>query len=157
MTRRFSRERRRGSAATESAVVLPTLFFLILSTVVGGYGVFRYQQISMLAREGARYATVHGGRYQQETGNPAATQQNIYNTIVPFASGLDLSQLSVKVSWTINNMPYSVNNPSSPHNGDYVTPTNNTVTVTVSYNWFPEVYLIGPIVLSSTSTMPMSY
>jgi len=29
--------------------------------------------------------------------------------------------------------------------------------VTVSYNWFPEVFLIGPLVLSSSATMPMSY
>ena len=151
MTRRFSSHRRRGSVATESVVVLPTLVFLILSIVVGGYGVFRYQQIAMLAREGARYASVHGGQYQQETGNSAATPQDVYNNaIVPFATNLDLSQLSYSVTWNANNMPYSVSN-------DYETPTNNTVTVTVHYNWFPEAYLIGPIVLSSTSTMPMSY
>ncbi len=151
MTRRLALQRRRGSLTTESVVVLPTLLFLIIATVVGGYGIFRYQQIAMLAREGARYASVHGGQYQQETGNSAATPQDIYNNaIVPFATNLDLSQLSYSVTWNANNMPYSVNN-------DYETPTNNTVTVTVRYNWFPEAYLVGPIVLSSTSTMPMSY
>jgi Flp pilus assembly protein TadG len=141
---------RSGFVATESVVVLPTLIFLILATVVGGYGVFRYQQLSMLAREGARYASVHGGQYQLETGYPAATAQDIYNNaIVPLAT-LDLSQLTYSVSWNADNMPYSVK-------GDYETPTNNTVTVTVYYNWFPELYLIGPIKMSSTSTMPMSY
>lgn len=143
---------RSGFVATESVVVLPTLFFLILATVVGGYGIFRYQQLAMLAREGARYATVHGGQYQQETGNPAATAQDIYNNaVVPMATNLDLSQLSCTVSWNADNMPYNMNS------GDYETPTNNTVTVTVNYKWFPELYLAGPIYLSSTSTMPMSY
>jgi Flp pilus assembly protein TadG len=151
MTRQLALQRRRGSLTTESVVVLPTLLFLIVATVVGGYGIFRYQQIAMLAREGARYASVHGGQYQQETGNSAATPQDIYNNaIAPFATSLDLSQLSYSVTWNANNMPYSVNN-------DYETPTNNTVTVTVRYNWFPEAYVVGPIVLSSTSTMPMSY
>lgn len=147
---RSLKPRRLGFVATESVVVLPTLIFLILATVVGGYGVFRYQQLSMLAREGARYASVHGGQYQLETGYPAATALDIYNNaIVPLAT-LDLSQLTYSVSWNADNMPYSVN-------GDYETPSNNTVTVTVSYKWFPELYLVGPITMSSTSTMPMSY
>ncbi len=145
------RRRRSAFAMTESALVLPILMFLILATVVGGYGIFRYQQIAMLAREGARYASVHGGQYQQETGNTAATAQDVYNNaIAPLATSLDMSQLSSTVSWNASNMPYSVSS-------DYETPTNNTVTVTVTYNWFPELYLVGPITLSSTSTMPMSY
>ncbi len=150
MARRFA-SRRGAGVATESVVVVPVLLFLILATLAGGYGVFRYQQIALLAREGARYASVHGGQYQLETGNPAATPQDVYNNaIVPYAVNIDLSQLSYTVTWNTNNMPYSVNS-------DYEKPINNTVTVTVNYNWFPEAYLIGPIVLSSTSTMPMSY
>jgi hypothetical protein len=137
--------------ATESVVVVPVVVFFILATLVGGYGVFRYQQIALLAREGARYASVHGGQYQLETGNTAATPQDVYNNaILPYAVNLDLSQLSYAVTWNSSNMPYSVSS-------DYEKPTNNTVTVTVTYNWFPEAYLVGPIVLSSSSTMPMSY
>ncbi len=33
----------------------------------------------------------------------------------------------------------------------------NNVTVTITYKWMPEFYLIGPINLSSTSTMAVSY
>jgi hypothetical protein len=29
--------------------------------------------------------------------------------------------------------------------------------VTVTYPWIPDLYLVGPINLSSTATMPMSY
>lgn len=150
MTVRFAR-RRRGSVTTESIVAVPVLVFLILAILVGGYGVFRYQQIALLAREGARYASVHGGQYQLETSNAAATPQDVYNNaIAPYAVNLDMSQLSYSVTWNANNMPQSVNS-------DYEAPTSNTVTVTVKYKWFPEAYLVGPIVLSSTSTVPMSY
>jgi Flp pilus assembly protein TadG len=151
MIRRLSSQRRRGSLSVESVVTIPVLLTLILAILVGGYGVFRYQQIAMLAREGARYASVHGGQYQVETGNTAATPQDVYNNaIVPYAVNLDLSQLSYTVTWNSSNMPYSVNT-------DYEAPTNNTVTVTVNYKWFPEALLVGPIVLSSSSTIPMSY
>ena len=151
MLRRTLSRGRPAFAATESLVVLPVLMFLILATVVGGYGVFRYQQIAMLAREGARYASVHGGQYQQETGKTAATSQDVYdNAISPYATSLDMTQLSYSVTWNGSNMPYTIN-------GDYEKPTNSTVSVTISYKWFPELYLVGPITLSSTSTMPMSY
>jgi Flp pilus assembly protein TadG len=142
---------RAGFAATESVLVLPVLSAVILGTVIGGYGIFRYQQIALLAREGARYASVHGGQYQQETGNAAATPQDVYNNaILPFATNLDLSQLSYSVTWNTSNMPYHTT-------ADYEKPMANTVTVTVSYKWFPEAYFVGPITLSSTSTVPMSY
>ena len=151
MLRRTLQLPRPAFAATESLVVLPVLMFLIISTVVGGYGVFRYQQIAMLAREGARYASVHGGQYQQDTGKSAATAKDIYNNAIsPYATSLDMSQLSYAVSWNSSNMPYAMT-------GDYEKPTNSTVSVTVTYKWFPEIYLVGPITLSSTSTMPMSY
>ena len=151
MFRPYGNRPRAGFAATESVLVLPVLSAVILGTVIGGYGIFRYQQIALLAREGARYASVHGGQYQQETGNAAATPQDVYNNaILPFATNLDLSQLSYSVTWNTSNMPYHTT-------ADYEKPMANTVTVTVSYKWFPEAYFVGPITLSSTSTVPMSY
>ena len=149
MTRRPAA--RRGATLVESAFVLSVLFFLLLAVVVGGYGVLRYQQLAMLAREGARYAAVHGGQYAQETGNPAATAADVYkNGMLPYAVDLDPAHLSYTVSWDTDNMPYHMSD-------DYEKPVANTVTVTVRYTWVPELYLVGPITLTSTSTMPMSY
>jgi Flp pilus assembly protein TadG len=151
MIPRFRVRRRTGFAATESVVVLPILMLFIIGTVVGGYGVFRYQQIAVLAREGARYASVHGGQYELDTGNAAATPQDVYNNVIaPLATSLDLSQLTYSVSWNRDNTPYTMS-------GEYEKPTSNTVTVTINYNWVPELYLVGPIKLTSTSTVPMSY
>jgi hypothetical protein len=113
--------------------------------------VLRYQQLALLAREGARYAAVHGGLYAQETGNPAATADDVYqNAILPYAVNLDPAHLSYTVTWDADNMPYHMT-------ADYEKPVANTVTVTVRYTWLPEVYLVGPITLSSTSTATMSY
>jgi Flp pilus assembly protein TadG len=145
------RRKRRGTTTVEFAVTCPIAFFLILATIVGAMGVFRYQQVAQLAREGARWASVHGGEYAEQTGNPAATPEDIYNqAILPFASTLDPSYLSYQVTWDRNNFPLWVDE-------DYERPTGNTVTVTVSYQWMPELILVGPIVLTSSSTSQMYY
>ncbi|MCI0358784.1 MAG: pilus assembly protein [Planctomycetaceae bacterium] len=143
--------RRRGVTTVEFAIVCPIAFFLIFATIVGGLGVFRYQQVAGLAREGARWASVHGGLYEQETGNPAATPADVYNqAILPRATALDPNHITYSVTWDQNNFPLWVDE-------DVAHPTGNTVTVTVNYEWFPEMYLIGPYTLTSTSEVQMYY
>jgi len=148
---RSSNQRRRGVTTVEFAIVCPIAFFLIFATIIGGLGVYRYQQVAALAREGARWAQVHGGQYEQETGNPAATPEDIYNeAILPRAVALDPDRLTYTVNWDVNNFPLAVHE-------DYETPIGNTVTVTVNYQWFPEMYLVGPYTLTSTSVAQMMY
>ena len=69
---------RRGAAAVEFAVISPVVFFFLIALVVGAFGVFRYQMVSSLAREAARYASVRGYKYSQVTGQPAATPTDVY-------------------------------------------------------------------------------
>jgi Flp pilus assembly protein TadG len=146
-----SRNRRRGATTVEFAVACPIVLFVIFAIIVGSLGVFRYQQVATLAREGARWASVHGGQYQQETKQPAATADVIYTKAMqPLAIALKPERLSYGVTWDESNMPLSVHE-------DYSTPTGNTVTVTVSYQWLPEMYVAGPLTLTSTSTAQMSY
>ena len=47
--------RRRGTTTLEFAITCPIVFFLVFAIIVGGLGVFRYQEVAALAREGARY------------------------------------------------------------------------------------------------------
>jgi Flp pilus assembly protein TadG len=149
--RRRTRTNRRGAATVEFAICCPVVLFLLFATMVGALGVFRYQQTAELAREGARYACVRGGQYALETGNPAATPQDVYtNAIQPIALGMDPNRLSYQVTWDESNMPLDASDSVG-------TPTGNTVTVTVSYQWFPELILVGPYTLSSTSTAQMVY
>jgi Flp pilus assembly protein TadG len=141
MLRRANAKRRVGGTVVEAAIIYPVTFMLILGVISGGMGIFRYQEVASLAREGSRWASTHGSQYAQDTGKPAATAQAVYNNaILPKAFGLDVTKLSYTVTWNPNNQP-----------------PNSTVTVKVSYQWSPEVFLLGTFTLSSTSTMPMMY
>src|SRR5262245_15833665 len=103
--------RRRGTTTVEFAIACPIVFFLIFATIVGGLGVFRYQQVAAVSREGARYASLHGTQYEEETGKPAATATDIYdNAILPAAVGLDPSAVVYTVTWDKNNQPLYVDN-----------------------------------------------
>jgi Flp pilus assembly protein TadG len=160
------KNRRCGVNLVETAIVLPITFFLLMGLVIGATGIFRYQEVAHLAREGARYASTHGGRYQADgiatsTGVPAISASTDLQT---YLSGetvmLDPSLLQVTVTWTgagsvtpANSPTYADPNSSPP--GENV--IQNYVIVTVSYQWLPELYLVGPITLTSTSEMPMSY
>src|SRR5690242_7448477 len=92
--------RRRGTHAIECAVVFPLIFMLLLGLIVGSLGVFRYQEVASLAREGARWASVRGSEYQQMTGKPAATAADVFNNAIsPRAVILDPSRLNYTVTW----------------------------------------------------------
>jgi Flp pilus assembly protein TadG len=137
---RSSDHRRSGIVVLEMAIVLPILCLFFIGTISIGMGIFYYQQVASLAREGARYATVHGAEYAIETGAAAATSDTIRsNAVLPLATGLSSSKLTVTAS-------------PSP-----VGLQGTRVQVTVSYQWTPIKYVVGPITLSSTSEMVVAY
>jgi Flp pilus assembly protein TadG len=149
--RRVTAASRRGTTVVEFAIVCPIAFFLIFATIIGAIGTLRYQQVATLAREGSRWACVRGGQYAEETGKPAATAADVYaNAIEPRLVGLRPDNLSYEVTWDRDNWPLSVVS-------DYSHPIGNTVTVTVTYEWFPNLILAGPISLTSSSTAQMAY
>jgi Flp pilus assembly protein TadG len=136
----------------EFAVVGSATFLILLGLLIGGLGIFRYQQVARLAQDASRWASVRGTQYAQDTKNPAATAQDVYNqAIAPSATGLDLSQLTYSVTWNASNSPYQ----SSIVNGQQVK-VANTVTVTITYQWIPEA-LFGGITLGSSSVSVMYY
>jgi Flp pilus assembly protein TadG len=138
----------------ETALVIPAVLMFTLGMVIIGMGIYCYQQVATLAREGARYASVHGTQYAADTGNSAATASDVYNNAIkPMAVGLNAKYLSYTVGWNTTNSPTSYNPNSTPPGA----PIGNTVSVTVTYQWTPELFLTGPINLTSTSVMPMSY
>jgi Flp pilus assembly protein TadG len=148
---RHSATPRRGATAVEFAVVGPIVLFVLIALVVGGMGIFRYQEVAALARESARYASVHGTQYQQDTGQPAATSQEIYNNVIVAQNvSLDLSQLNYAVTWNSDNKPYHTQIVSGN-----VVPVTNTVQVTITYQWIPEIFL-GGVTLTSTAVTPMA-
>ena len=146
------RQVRRGATIVEMAFIAPVTFFLLVGIVVGGIGIFRYQEVSSLARQSARYASVHGTQYAADTGNAAATPTDIYNNVIAAENvSLDPSAVTYSVTWNSNNAPYH----TTIVNGS-LTPVTNTVTVTITYQWIPEA-LFGGVTMSSTAVTPMSH
>jgi Flp pilus assembly protein TadG len=145
-----TRVRRRGATVVEVAAVAPVLLLLIFGFIVMGLGVFRYIQVASLAREGARHAAVRGADYAKETNQPAATADSILKEVVlPRAAGFDPSRMSCAVTWDQSNAPRRMN-------ADKTT-TMNTVSVTVTYVWRPEIAYFAGVTLTSKSTVPMSH
>jgi Flp pilus assembly protein TadG len=164
--------KRRGAHAVECAIVLPVVIFLILFILVGGLGVFRYQEMASLSREAARFASTHGGQYLKENiqGIQSGTLPNptkayiINNTVLPKAYWLDPSQLQVSIKFNTPSGSFDWDDTAS--NGyrwpqtivtGQQTSIVNTVSVTVTYAYTPELSIWGPYTLTSTSVMPMSY
>jgi hypothetical protein len=115
-------------------VVYSITLLLTMGTVIAGMGVYRYQQISLLAHECARWAAVHGSTYQSEQSKSAPTNQDLYtNVISPNMVLLDSTQLTYSLSTS-----------------------SNMATVTITYNWVPEGLFSG-ITLSSTAVVPITY
>jgi hypothetical protein len=125
--------------------------FLLIGLVVAASGVFNYQEVSFLAREGARYASTHGAQYRSDAGLPAGTASDwsndiVANGITPKNVTLDASKLTVTCSW-----PPVINQPDHPDNWP-----GSKCTVTVTYKWIPSLYLVGPYNLTSTAELPIT-
>src|SRR5919202_7155603 len=101
---RLQRHARTGATTVETAMVCSVTFLLVFGLLIGGLGVFRYQELASLARRAARYASVHGKGYARDTGKPAATPTDIYNNVIAaYAVSLDLSRLTYSVTYNTDN------------------------------------------------------
>jgi Flp pilus assembly protein TadG len=143
MISKRNRPDRRGAAALEAAVVYPVAMLLLIGTVVVGIAVFRYEQLQALAREGARYASVHGPTYASEQNSSYATSSTVLTYVETMTAGIQPNSLSCTVTWA----------PNPP-----TTSTPSTVTVQLSYSWSPEGFLPPQAVsMTASSTMPVTY
>src|SRR5208337_4449462 len=153
--RRTPNPPRRGVQAVEAAIVLPVVMMLILGTFSTAMGVYYYQLVATLAREGARYASVHGSQYVQPPpvgygGTPVQASDIYINAIKPMAVGLNLSNLTYQVQWgTYDAVGESwVWNSWVTSSTSFTTsPPGYGVQVTVTYKWTP----VFPLNLTSTS------
>ena len=125
----------RGSTIVEFAMTLLPCLILILGMCDFGRAVWSYNTISYAAREGARYAIVHG----DESSNPASTGK-IQQIVDEWAVGMSSEDLSVQTSWQPDNS------------------SGSTVVVTVNYE-FQTVVPVLPsgVTLTSTSRMVVLY
>ena len=127
---------RRGTTVVECAAVYPLAILLVFGTLVIGLGIFRFEQLHFLAREGARYASVHGPAYASATGNSQATTSTVLTHVSSMAVALN-GLACTSVSYSSTTLPC-------------------TVSVTLSYQWKPEAFL-ALTTWTVTSTMPVTY
>ncbi len=151
------RRSRPGSVLVEAALVYPLLTLVMFSLLILVVAVFRYQQVAHIAREGSRWASVHGARYAEDHHQPAATAQDVYaNAIAPNAAGMRPEQLSYSVTWDTDNRPLRQTTIVDAATGQSkVVLVSNTVSVTVTYSW--DTGLFGTIQVSSRSVSVVSY
>ena len=143
LVRKHSRPDRRGVSILEAAVVYPVTMLLLIGTTVLGLGVFRFNELQALAREGARYASVHGPNYAAAQNSSYATSDAVLTYVESLSAGLQTNNLSCSVIW----------NPNPP-----TTATPSTVTVQLTYSWLPEAYFqYQPVTMTAVSTMPVTY
>jgi Flp pilus assembly protein TadG len=151
-------KQRRGATVVEFAIVGPVLILLLIGFSVLTMGVFRYQQVAYLARQGGRYASTHGAQYRVDNGLPSG-DSTVWssdvrdNGVLPWTASIDPEALTTAISWSAGNNKANAANPASGSTSTI----DNSVTVTVTYDWLPEGFLSGPIQLTSTVTMPMHY
>jgi Flp pilus assembly protein TadG len=166
--------RRYGTHAVEFAIIAPLLLTFLAGLVVCAVAVSDYQQTASLAREATRFAAVHAGQYQKENATaitqgtlPNVTSSYIGTNIVQArAVNMDPTQLQVSVKFITSTGSFDWDDTADngarwPYSTTSVSGTNynetNTVSVTVTYTYAPAWLLTGPINLTSTSVVPVSY
>jgi Flp pilus assembly protein TadG len=157
-----TRSPRRGAVTLEIAVMIPLLLVLLLGILVGGMGVFRYQQVASLSREAARHAAVKGATWEMDTGNTSPTRNQIIQDVVRArAVSMEPAKLALTIEWIDGVNGNVVAWDSSSKAPRSITaagqPVANRLRVTVTYQWLPEWFLAGPITMQSVSEVPMSF
>ncbi len=136
----MNRHHHRGQALVEFVLVAPIFFLILFAVIDFGRYVYYVQTINNAAREGARYAIVHGSDSLAPTGPPddaggAAVKSAVRRYLIGVVG--DSSVLAVTPSWDPNNRRES------------------TVTVSVRYQFHSVIPIvpIPPVQIDGASTL----
>ena len=125
------RNKRKGAAAVEFAIVAPVFVLLVFGMIEYGRMVMVQQVITNATREGARRAVLDG-----------VTAADVNTTVNTYLTNGTVSGATVTLSPT---------NPATASSGTPV-----SVTVSVPYtavSWLPSPFFLGSATMTSTSTM----
>ena len=86
----------RGQTYAEFALIVPCFLLLLFGIMWLGLAVYTYNYVSYSAREGSRYAAVHGTDSKQ----PVTTSSAVTTFVENDAPGLNPSNLTVSTTWT---------------------------------------------------------
>ena len=144
--RRIRRNRARAQALVEFAFVAPFFFLLLFAIVDFGRYVYYVQILNNAAREGTRYAIVHGSNSYQPAG-PLADDPDITAVVQNYAVGV-IGNGSVFVVHSDWRDPANLANPPSNDRGHVV-----KVSVTYDFHSLIPVVPIPAITITGESTL----
>ena len=150
----MNRTRQSGQGVTEFALVAPLLLFVFLAVLEFGRAAYAIQVLDNAAREGARYAIVHGARAECVDGRGPSgpmpsdltappcwdpTGANVAQVVRTFAVGVGYSnQLAVTVRWCRTTAC-----PGDQGDGD--NDQGSTVRVSLAYTFQPVLAELIPL------------
>lgn len=144
-----------GQAMAEFAMVAPFFVMLLFGIIEGGRFVFYYEMLNSAAREGARYAIVHGSNSDCPSGpmpdgsaSCDLTGENVKEAVR--AAALSLATVgdfeSLEVRWCPPSQPKDCDPQSHNARGE-------SVTIRVAYRYMPVLPLLPSLVVASESTL----
>jgi Flp pilus assembly protein TadG len=133
----------RAQALAEFALVVPIFFLILFGIIDFGRYVYYTQILNNAAREGARYAIVHGELGTPKTGPPSDPSGTaVINVVRNYAIGVvglqDATVLDIDASW----------DPANNKRG-----TKVTVVVTYDFHSVIPLVPIPPITVRGASTL----
>jgi Flp pilus assembly protein TadG len=126
---------RRGAAAVEFAIAGSLALLIIGGLMFLQSVVFHFHNVAALAREGARWAAVHGPEYEDINNRSVTSNDILQNAILPRAERLNRDKLTCQAVWD---------------------ESKTSVNVTVTYSLIKVGY-IAPITVTCTSHMLISF
>lgn len=135
------RSRRRcGAAVVEMAIVGPIALLFLIGILDVGLAVWSYNVTAAAAREGARYAVVHGSKSPKPAG-PKANDPDVEAVVRKYTFNLAQNNIQVTSTWPDGN--------DGP---------NHQVTVGVTYTFKPAAFLqLKTLSLQSSTTMTICH
>ena len=103
---------RRGATMVEFALSATILFLLAFGAFEISRAIWTFSTISYAAKEGVRYAMIHGADNAGVSANGTALTQtdvedDIEDVVKDAAPGLNRNSLIIRTTWTPNNSPGS--------------------------------------------------
>ncbi len=156
--RRNTKTRPRGQALAEFALVAPLFFLMLFAIIEAGRFMFYYEMINNAAREGARYAIVHGGNSATPSGPPAPGTTTADPSGAYVIDAARDAAIGLVSSGNLSADPPVWWDPSSaaPNPGDASTGNNGRgqyVTVFVDYSYTTIIAVLPSITIRAESTL----
>ena len=148
------RSPRRGQALVEFAFVAPIFFLLLFGIIDFGRYVYYVQILNNAAREGARYAIVHGSDSFQPVG-PTQDDATVAGIVRTYAVGVIGSGAVLIDPLLLGRSPGPTEPPECAEQQSGL--TRSRVTVTYDFHSLIPIVPIPPITINGESTLVINH